>query len=1249
MRYTSVLFRPNKTFHSFGFEAEEFYYSNPEDVDLKDWYFFKRFKPMLNEQVTLTKSTVITDNGVFGNRMKAINVVAAVLNGLKEHLFCELRKDLHLCVAVNAIHWILTVPAIWTKGGRQFLIDAAEQSGISQDQLTIILEPEAAFWFCNDMPVEGEYGSIDLQTEYIALHQGGKTTMITIHDGIGTNALKGIYETYGGDVVSKEFVRFLNKIFGGSVIQQLRKNNAGDFFKFMNSARREICRQGKNFETVVVITLPIKLKQAIESFTGIGEYEESFELPLLIHAVKERFPHLKVIVPEMAEFSVLRGAISYGFQTQTRARVFSPPDIDQVESEPLLSRLPQMNTKDFKALIANGSYASFENRVYLAGACNVGKSCLASILIGEKIPRKWYSTNGLTIYFGRNGIHLKNREMIPLKKSSKTTSIVQRLILGNPGIFTEEQQYFDNIPIFRHRNVDDDEIELEHFDFEAANTNLSENPCQEMGEVENQDQHVSKEQMKTKATKKRMPFSTPIRKQQTSASIHKDILQQLREGKYKVEIAPSDLVDFGGQRTYDMTHQLFIQHQGTFVLMFDGRYGLHQPLTEYLPQNMTAEDILVHWVNSILLYCKDDDDIMPMILFAATHRDLMKTDVLTAKRKFTQELNQLFCSHVKRKHIMYDKIFFVNATDPKDLEIQGLKDTLVDIAFKQSTWGQRMPLAWVPLALQMSEMRTKNISLIPKGILQELNRLNEEFTLSEHNLEEFLKIQHSLGKVLYFDTPGIGNFIVIQPTFMVNILRSFITDKLFWPNQKKIRHILENISSTGKVRKEELFQIWSQPQFEEFVPTTQHKEYITQVLIHLDILVEPQHNSEGKTDSATYFVPCVVLSNLPPDLYSTDEQTTICLAYHLKESLIPSALTFKLIAALVTIWPLREINGRHCLYFQSAILKIDDSNQLLVLIKGQRVVVYLSNNVSRHLISPDVAASIQEYLTSTLQRVLYFYHECFGNRLINVDVASLFETEVGMLCGNDTCLIPLDDARDKQTWLCKYGRTHESKYCLYWVFDKEKKTCNPECKGLDADALSLHPSDKHLVRLAEQIGISVFDQFIVYLGLTREEWENIEYQYTQNGKLGVQLMALYECEKKKQKKFQTISLQDLLDALNGITRSHSLCQIVREETSLIGIADTALQEIPTDDVLNRLPRQLGNCVIQLGIELGLSFNSIEETMYNYSKDMYSQLYDILKKWKQSSKEKPSVYTLMKALQRTDSGGLTFLREQYANS
>ena len=76
--------------------------------------------------------------------------------------------------------------------------------------------------------------------------------------------------------------------------------------------------------------------------------------------------------------------------------------------------------EEMKELISKGTFMAFENRVYLAGACNVGKSTLASILLGEEIPQHWKSTDGLIIYFGRNGIHLEDKTMIPLKKGNTT-------------------------------------------------------------------------------------------------------------------------------------------------------------------------------------------------------------------------------------------------------------------------------------------------------------------------------------------------------------------------------------------------------------------------------------------------------------------------------------------------------------------------------------------------------------------------------------------------------------------------------------------------------------------------------------------------------------------------------------------------------------------------------------------------------------------------------------------------------------
>ena len=69
-------------------------------------------------------------------------------------------------------------------------------------------------------------------------------------------------------------------------------------------------------------------------------------------------------------------------------------------------------------------------------------------------------------------------------------------------------------------------------------------------------------------------------KQKSQNHIIDTIQDQIRKGKYEIAIAPSDLVDFGGQRSFDMTHQLFMRHKGTFVLMFNGTIDLSIKLTE---------------------------------------------------------------------------------------------------------------------------------------------------------------------------------------------------------------------------------------------------------------------------------------------------------------------------------------------------------------------------------------------------------------------------------------------------------------------------------------------------------------------------------------------------------------------------------------------------------------------------------------------------------------------------------------------
>ncbi|CAG2198558.1 unnamed protein product [Mytilus edulis] len=146
--------------------------------------------------------------------------------------------------------------------------------------------------------------------------------------------------------------------------------------------------------------------------------------------------------------------------------------------------------------------------------------------------------------------------------------------------------------------------------------------------------------------------------------------------------------------------------------------------------------------------------------------------------------------------------------------------------------------------------------------------------------------------------------------------------------------------------------------------------------------------------------------------------------------------------------------------------------------------------------------------------------------------------------------------------------------------------------------------------------------------------------------LTINTMALHTWMKTKIKgKSSTKSLQDLLEGLEAIAKRHLLCKVFREYTDFSEFPNVGPEAVPNDDVLNNLPQNLGNCALQLGVELGITINSIEQTKTDYRK-MYDQTTDILRKWKNSTEEKPTVFKLLVALERVHLGGFQFVKDMY---
>ncbi|XP_052091580.1 heat shock 70 kDa protein 12A-like isoform X2 [Mytilus californianus] len=372
---TVLLLNPDKKFVAFGNEAEEKYASltiNDQQY-ANQCYYFTRFKMQLYNNRDLKKSLTIKD--ISGKKeMKAVDVFAACIEHLKNATFTRVKQHI-LNLEGEDIHWVLTVPAIWTEAARQFMIDAAEKSGIYEDNLTLALEPEAAALCCRSLEIEKkdkgqspQLGSFSPGSRFLVVDLGGGTVDITANEVMATGQIKEIHSAsggpWGGNMINTKIWNLLREIFGTEVLSIFALKNREDYLDLV----REIERQKRSFRsdskcrigipsslTIEVIksnpdmiadkykgkaeikrnklqiipeVLKSIFKEGIDKIIGyvqklLNEPETSkvksillvggyASCGLLVHAIKEHFNHLTVICPLQPDVIVLKGAVIMG-------------------------------------------------------------------------------------------------------------------------------------------------------------------------------------------------------------------------------------------------------------------------------------------------------------------------------------------------------------------------------------------------------------------------------------------------------------------------------------------------------------------------------------------------------------------------------------------------------------------------------------------------------------------------------------------------------------------------------------------------------------------------------------------------------------------------------------------------------------------------------------------------------------------------------------------------------------------------
>ncbi|CAC5366264.1 unnamed protein product [Mytilus coruscus] len=794
-----------------------------------------------------------------------------------------------------------------------------------------------------------------------------------------------------------------------------------------------------------------------------------------------------------------------------------------------------LDSKEFYELMKHGVYISYENRLYFGGPCNAGKTSLACILTGDEVPDTWLSTNGLQFYFGQNGIHLKDKKMIPIRKGMNCHTVHSKVISAihdkqkkdltpNPKANSDENKevnrvestetvptgyeveesssktkYEDdcekdekvNLKKTFKEKFDTDESQrskhttkitepkssIEHVKhrLEKTELKLAQTPTTKDDENEESDSSAAKkpklsliskvENTQTKKIKEKVNPNPEFLKTQISKSssssktlnviqdetLRKSILDEIRNGEYNLEIAPSDLVDFGGQKAFDMTHQLFILQEGTVLLLFDGSKDLEEP---------PCRSIILIFHQQIF-YC---------IGLIQSHHTVQK---------------KLECAEYNLSLLIVTAIRIMLRSDGKSLnkddnEIDKLKDKLVEIAFSQKSWGKEMPLIWVPLENQLVDLKLKGTSILRMEEIQKLNRLNEDLMMDDENLIFFLRTQHALGKLIFFDKDELAEFVIIEPSVLVNALRSFVTDEIFFPQQdRECYNILKKLEREGMLKKVDLMKLWNQDEFQAIFQNQDYKDFLVKILLHLDVLVEPLLDNHDVSFSEEYYIVTnMVQSRFDNDYVETylNRSRSICMSYVFKLNMAPSNVLFRVIAAAVGIFPLKEYRGQKMIFEDIATFVFDEKNEFSIIKEGNKIIVYFTHANSTRKIQPSKVASVQEWLTTVIISIIEFYqlNSRGVDALHKTNFGKPFELEYGAACQRPCFVNEEEIMRSKAgMWKCRHDLLHEVDYLWYW--DSKKFQENIEINvtkeiKLSSTVLIKTPTQELLRKLSFELG-----------------------------------------------------------------------------------------------------------------------------------------------------------------------------------
>ncbi|XP_062587851.1 uncharacterized protein LOC134249530, partial [Saccostrea cucullata] len=324
--------------------------------------------------------------------------------------------------------------------------------------------------------------------------------------------------------------------------------------------------------------------------------------------------------------------------------------------------------------------------------------------------------------------------------------------------------------------------------------------------------------------------------------------------------------DFAGQTVFQTTHQAFMSSKAVYLLVTDVSLPIDHVITDdddgqNTSGHKSVGEFLKFWLNTIHTYCHESQRGSPKVLVVSTHKD--KT---TNTQKEIEEHHREIKRVVKKKMLsphLVPEMFCVDCNDTDEETFDKIRSKILEIAKDEDILTQKIPTSWIYLERKIMDLRKEGKKVLNFKEVKQLNRFCTLNLKDEKAIKVFLQFHHAIGNMLYYDEKGLDDIIILNPQWLVDAFKCFITSEKFL-GLSPSESLLEEMKKTGHLSMEIIETLWSEREDQSYL---ENKEHIIKILERMDIISRPKRymkDGESSEEMTTFLVPCLMSLDLSP-------------------------------------------------------------------------------------------------------------------------------------------------------------------------------------------------------------------------------------------------------------------------------------------------------------------------------------------------------------------------------------------------